>query len=229
MADRKSIIMIGATGAVGSEVVKTLVGLDAMERLTLLGRNEVPGISGGKVEQHMVDVLDPASYEDLVAGHTTAICTLGVGEPSKASRETFTRVDRDAPLDFGRACKRAGVEHFELLSSVGADAASRSYYLRSKGELEAGLTGLGFRRLSLFQPSMILTPTNRYGFSQGLMLAVWPSLNPVLRGPLRKFRGIKVDRLGAAIALNAVRPGDGVEKLIWDDIVALASASGSTR
>lgn len=227
MTGKKSIVMVGATGAVGGEVVKVLVGLDALERLTLLGRHQVPGISNSKIAQHVVDVLDSTSYEHLLAGHTTAICTLGVGQPSKTARDVFTRVDRDAPLDFGRVCRSAGVEHFQLLSSVGADAASRSYYLRSKGELEAGLTGLGFPRLSLFEPSMILTPSNRYGISQGLMLAVWPWLEPLLRGPMRRLRGIEVDRLGAAIALNAVLPGAGVETLVWDDIVALASTAGS--
>lgn len=61
-------------------------------------------------------------------------------------------------LAFLQACKQAGVEHFELLGSVGANAKPSNFYLRTKGELEEGLKALGFARLSLFRPSMILTP-----------------------------------------------------------------------
>jgi len=63
-----------------------------------------------------------------------------------------------------------------LLSSVGISPKSKSFFLRTKGELVEALKALNFERLSIFMPSMILTPTNRYGFSQALTLAVWPKL-----------------------------------------------------
>jgi hypothetical protein len=57
---------------------------------------------------------------------------------------------------------------------------------------------------------------------QGLTLAVWPKLQPALAGPLRKYRGIAVEKLGAAMANNLFTPGRGVEVLEWDAFVALA-------
>jgi len=221
MTDKFSIVMIGATGAVGTEVVKALVRMDAVARITLLGRRKFEGIVSDKIDQHVVDVMDPESYAIHLGGHDVAICTMGVGEPTKAPRAEFTKIDHDAPMAFGLACKAAGVQHFELLSSVGANPKSRSFFLRTKGDLNAGLASLGFARLSLFQPSMILTPANRYGVSQALTLAVWPKLTPLLAGPLRKLRGIKVADLGAAIAANIAVAGAGVEVLHWDEISAL--------
>lgn len=217
MAESKSVVMIGATGAVGGHVVRGLVNMPSVQRITLLSRRAVSDAASEKIDQHIVDALDPATYAHLLAGHTTAICTLGVGQPSKVTKQQFLAVDRDAVLGFAAACKRAGIGHFQLLSSVGANPASSQYYLRGKGELEQGLKDLQFDRLSLFHPSMILTPQNRYGPLQGLTLLVWPWLNPLLSGGLRKFRGIKVDRLGRAIALNTERGRSGVETLEWDD------------
>ena len=124
------------------------------------------------------------------------------------------------PLD---GAGRSGVEHFELLSSVGVSSGSRSFYLRTKGELEDGLEALGFDRLSLFHPSMILTPTNRYGASQAVALAIWPLLRPVLLGGLRRFRGVPVETLGRAIAENVVTRGAGTEVLEWDRFMALCA------
>ena len=89
--------------------------------------------------------------------------------------------------------------------------------------LFATVAALGFERLSLFHPSMILTPENRYGFSQAVTLAVWPKLTPLLGGSLRKLRGIPVAQLGAAMARNVATAGAGEETLEWDAIVKLAA------
>jgi uncharacterized protein YbjT (DUF2867 family) len=217
-----SVVMLGASGAVGSEVVNTLLATPQLKTLSLLNRRALTLARDTRLSQHVVNVMEPTSYEHLLAGHQVAICTLGVGQPSKMSKAEFIRIDKDAVIDFARACRQAGVEHFELLSAVGANAGSSSLYLRTKGELEQSLKNLGFARLSLFQPSMILTPTNRYGLSQALILAWWPRLDPLLRGAWRKYRGIRVATLGAAMARNVLKQERGLEVLQWEDFVALA-------
>jgi uncharacterized protein YbjT (DUF2867 family) len=220
-----SVVILGASGAVGGHTLRQLLAMPEVGQVTSLGRRALD-VTHPKLRHEVVDVLDPASYAVHVAGHDAAICTFGVGEPSKSSREEFLRVDKQAVLDFAETCKRAGVRHFSLLSSVGVSARSKSFYLRSKGELEDGLRWLEFERLSLFHPSMILTPTNRYGASQAMVLALWPLLGPLLSGPLRKYRGIKVDVLGNAIARNLRHRQAGEETLEWGAIGALAAGSG---
>jgi hypothetical protein len=76
---------------------------------------------------------------------------------------------------------------------------------------------------------MILTPSNRYGLGQSLTLAVWPHLDPVLRGSWRQYRGIRVERLGAAMAAHLWTAGRGFEALHWPEIVAAASAQKGLR
>ena len=174
--------MLGASGAVGAEVLARLIKMPQVRRVTVLVRRPIDGIRGDIVRQVTVDVLDPHAYRHLLDGHDSAICTLGVGQPSKMSRDEFTRIDRDAVAHFATACKDAGVAHFELLGLVGADASSRSFYLRSKGQLRDALEAMNFEHLSLFQPSMILTPENRYGVSQALTLKLWPILSRLLSG-----------------------------------------------
>ena len=73
--------------------------------------------------------------------------------------------------------------------------------------------------LKTFRP---LTPTNRFGLSQAIVLKVWPKLDALLPGPLRKYRGVRVETLGAAMARNIARPGAGVEIVQWDGFIALA-------
>lgn len=218
-----SVVILGATGAVGSRVALSLQRMPEVQRVTVLSRRLVPDFSGPKIEQHMVDVLNPQSYRHLLRGQRAAVCTFGVGQPSKVTAAEFVRVDKDAVLAFAKACKESGVEHFELLGSLGADARSRISYLRTKGELRDALVELHFERLSVFQPSMILTPTNRYGIVQGWMLAIRPLLDVLFAGRWKKNRGIPVEKLGAAMAVNLVSRGAGVELLHWTDFVRLAA------
>ncbi len=221
MTSTLSVVMLGASGAVGGVTAQALNQMPQVKQLTLLNRREIKELSLPRVVQLVRDVTDPGDYSQYLSGHQVAICCLGVGQPSKVSKEEFVKIDKTAALDFATACKQAGVQHFQLLSAVGANAASKNHYLRTKGELQDAIIALGFERVSFFQPSMILTPTNRYGFSQGLMLAVWPALSGLLQGGLRKYRGIAVARLGQAIAKNIITTGQGVEVLHWDQINTL--------
>ena len=218
MSKSLSVVMLGASGAVGGHVVSTLLAMPQLRRLTLLGRRhiELPrAVSGAAVDQYEVNLDAPDQYAYLVNGHDAAICTLGVGQPSQMSKGEFVHIDKDIVIAFATICKQRGVKHFELLGAVGADSRSRSFYLRIKGELRDALEALNFERLSLFQPSMILTPTNRYGLSQALTLAFWPGLSKLMIGPMNKFRGVRVEALGAAMANNLAAEGKGVETLHW--------------
>ncbi|MCY1054533.1 NAD(P)H-binding protein [Nannocystis sp. SCPEA4] len=224
-AATRRVVILGATGAVGGQALAELVRSPAIAGVTSLGRRVVADApAAAKLTQHAVDLEDAGSYRQLLAGHHAAICTLGVGQPTKVSREELWKIDVDYVLAFASACREQGVSSFALLGAVGADAGSRSYYLKMKGELEARVIALGFHRTSLFRPSMLLTPQNRYGTGQAILLAVWPKLDWVLAGPLRKFRGITVADLGRAMARDAERDDPGVHVYHWDEFSALARA-----
>ena len=209
--------MMGATGAVGNQVVKFLLASQKVDQLTLLGRKPLVAMPRQLVHQHEIDIHEPTSYENQLLNHQVGICTLGVGQPSKLSKEEFTKIDKTAVFNFASACRDAGIQHFQLLSSVGINESSSSFYLRTKAELVSDITELGFKRFSVFQPSMILTPKNRYGAMQGVILKIWPLLSPILQGGLKKYRGIKVEDLGRAMACNTFNYKTGKEMLTWSD------------
>lgn len=219
----KTIVFLGASGAVGTAALENVLNFSGSNKLLLLGRRKLNIANHENLEQQLIDISDAKSYEGYITDFDTAICTLGVGEPSKISKADFVKIDKTAVLDFAIACKTNGVKHFQLLSSVGVSAASKSFFLRTKGELIEALEELSFERLSIFQPSMILTPTNRYGLSQAIVLKVWPSLDFLLQGKAKKYRGIKVEELGKAIANNTLTAGSGTEYLQYDQFKSLIS------
>tara|TARA_B100000809_G_scaffold249300_2_gene280488 strand:+ start:61984 stop:62646 length:663 start_codon:yes stop_codon:yes gene_type:complete len=215
-----SIIHLGASGAVGTEVLKVLQQEKRVSMYTLLGRRILEGLPDS-IFQKEISIFEPDSYDEYIEGHDVAICTLGVGEPSKLSRDDFIKIDKQAVINFGKSCKQHGVKHFQLLASVGIDVKSSSFYLKTKGELVEALKELNFERLSIFMPSMILTPTNRYGFLQGITLKVWPVLDKIFVGKASIYKGISVALLGVAIWNNSFTKGESVEYLVWEDFMNL--------
>jgi hypothetical protein len=105
---------------------------------------------------------------------------------------------------------------------VGANSKSAIHYVQIKGQLEEALIALKFPRLSLIRPSNIMTPKNRYGLSQALVLMLHPKIDPLLLGSLKKYRSIPIDQLGQAMARNALTPAQAaVEVLEWPQLQKL--------
>jgi uncharacterized protein YbjT (DUF2867 family) len=215
------VVTLGSSGAVGGNVLATLQSMPEVSAITTLVRKPLQVVSSDKLDQHVVDVLSPPSYSHLLKNHDTAICTLGVGQPTKTPRDEFKSIDFDAVLAFAQSCKDEGIKHFELLGSVAANPKSGNFYLKSKGELRDVIIELKFPRFSVFQPSMLLTKNNRYDAMQGIMLATWPAVSKFLVGSLDKYRGITVENLGRAMAHNLTRQSQATEILQWRDFQTL--------
>ncbi len=225
-------LVLGATGAVGSMLVRELLADRQWASVTIFVRRPTRifvGQSGeSKLSEHVMDLEmleqevsgELALRRDAQLGALAAFCTLGVGQPRKVSRSELHRVDVGIAGAFARGCSIARVPHFSLLTAVGASTTSRSYYLRVKGEIEQMVSSLNFERSSAFRPSLLLTRDLRYGLQDRVTRAVFPRISPFLPSRLREIR---VDTLARAMRANAERDGvRGSEVLEHDDFVRLA-------
>jgi uncharacterized protein YbjT (DUF2867 family) len=220
-------IVIGATGAVGSSLVRELLASPRFERVVTLSRRPVDFGAHPKLVSRVIDLADlERETADAALGCETAFCTMGVGQPSKTPKDEVRRVDVDYAAAFARGARAGGVRHISLLSSVGANASSRSFYIRIKGEAEAGVVAAGISRTSLFRPSLLVTKEIRYGLQDRLTQALFPPISRVL--PAR-FHPITVENLGRAMRINAERDGaDGVEIVHYPEMAALLATSSSS-
>lgn len=217
-------VVVGATGAVGSALVRELIASPTCGGVVAVIRRatDLFDASVGRNRVHL-EVADFAELEvvtERVAdGCSAAFCTVGIGQPRKISRAEFRLVDVEYARAFARGAKAAGVRHISLLSAVGANAASRNWYLSVKGEAEQAVIGTGISRTSLFRPSLLVTRTIRYGLQDRLAQALFPFVAPLLP---RKWHQIRVEDLAAAMIANAERDqAIGVETLHYGDFVRL--------
>lgn len=197
---RRRILLAGATGMVGRAVMQLAVRQPSLQ-LIALARREAPLPLGGRIQMR---VADPAEWPDLIAAIVpdAAICALGTTWKRAGEDEAaFRAVDQDLVLGFARAARQAGAGNFVLVSSVGADAHGKTLYLRVKGEVEAGLTGLKFRRLDILRPGLLRGARDESRPLERLAMLASPLTDLVLHGDQRRYRSIDA-RLVAAAALQ---------------------------
>jgi uncharacterized protein YbjT (DUF2867 family) len=223
MSGYRAIVM-GGTGAVGSALVRELIASPRCEQVTVLSRSEpADGLFGdytSKLRLHVVDMNQVGSEAVAQARNCeVAFRTMGIGQPRKVSKELFWKVDVEYAAAFARACKIAGARHFSLLSAVGADPNSHTNYLHVKGVAEERIQQLGFQRVSLFRPSLLVTEHIRYGLQDRLIQPLFPLFS---RFVAPRFHEIKVEDLARAMRINAERSGvSGAESLTYPEFQGL--------
>jgi uncharacterized protein YbjT (DUF2867 family) len=148
----KTLLLVGATGLVGQSVLTQALADSRVARVVAPTRRPLP--SQPKLENPLVDfnALPAEAPWWAVDG---VICTLGTTIKKAGSQPAFRLVDHDYPLAVATLARRRGTAVFALVSSVGADAASRTFYLRTKGETERDLRALNFPSLTILRPSFI--------------------------------------------------------------------------
>ena len=223
MSDPVRIALVGATGLIGSEVMKLAVGRQDM-RLVAVARRESPLPQGARMEMF---VADPAKWGEVFEAvqPTALICALGTAW-RKAGRdeEAFRGVDHDLVLATARAAREAGVERLVAVSSTGADAMSKNRYLRTKGEVERELGRMRFKRLDILRPGLLkghrigdLRPLERIGS------ALSPLADLAMQGRYRQYRSIRADLVAKAAMALAMRRAGG--RFVHDNDALLRAAA----
>ena len=156
------------------------------------------------------------------------VIDLGAGEPDFPTppipAEAGIRAIKDGKTHYSAnegilELRAAAATHLSLLSSVGANAASRNPYIRVKGTAEQRVSSAGIPRVSLFRPSLLVTREIRYGLQDRVTQALFPFLQPLLP---KRYHAVRVEDLARAMRINAERPGSpGIEILEYPAFVSL--------
>jgi uncharacterized protein YbjT (DUF2867 family) len=212
-----TLLMAGATGLVGREVVTLAVASPRVSGVTALVRRPLAQ-SGTALHAVVSDMTTLDTHAALPCSH--ALCALGTTIRKAGSQAAFRAVDFDTIVAFGRLARRSGATRFGLVSSVGASAASANFYLRVKGEAEDALGRLGFEGLYILRPGLLLGARTESRPSESAFRAVGPALNVLLPGPLRKYRSIHARDVAAGLLGSVLDGPPGTHILHYDEILA---------
>ena len=213
-------LLAGASGLTGGLTLDALLEAPDVTRVIAVTRRSL-----GREHSRLANrIVQFERLEAQLKGTScdTALCCLGTTLRRAGSEQRFRAVDVDCVLTFARAAKAASARRFVVISSVGADPRSRNFYLRTKGDMEEELEGVGFESLDILQPSMLLALRAEMRPLELLGSALMPLLAPLLRGKYAPYRAIRARTVAAAM-LGATRSGRrGVQRYTYEGIEALA-------
>jgi uncharacterized protein YbjT (DUF2867 family) len=149
-APARTVLVAGATGLVGREVLAGLLADDTVAAVHTLGRRDVP-LRHPKLTQHQVDFKALPALPRV----DEAFVALGTTIKVAGSQEAFRAVDHDAVVAVAKAAKAVGAKRLGVVSAMGADKRSAIFYNRVKGETEEALAALGFDTLVIARPSFL--------------------------------------------------------------------------
>ena len=192
------IVMFGASGLMGG----LLLPLLTEHVVTTVGRRAVAGGRAAPVADWPAVVAEVAP--DIL------ISTLGTTIRAAGSRIAFAAIDHDAVIAVAAAANAAGARQMLTVSSVGADAASSNFYLRTKGRTEADLIALGVHRVDIFRPGLLIGQRGgplRLAEQLGILLS--PLTNALTPRQFDRYRAIAAGDVAAALAraVGATTPG----------------------
>ncbi len=219
-SDSRRVLLAGATGLVGREILCALLADRTVTEIHVFGRRALAQ-SDSRVRVHVVDFarLPPLPPVDEV------YLALGTTIRAAGSEAAFRAVDLDANLAVARQAAAAGAIRAGLVSAVGADPQSKVFYNRVKGELEAALTPL-FAALVIAQPSLLLgdraslNQPLRWGERLATPLARLAA--PLLPG---RYRPVAASAVAQAL-VRTVPAAQGMRVLASDELAAIARQAG---
>jgi uncharacterized protein YbjT (DUF2867 family) len=211
-ADAADVLLAGASGLIGRALLDVLLAPGRNDRVAVLARRPLPG-DRARDPRLSVRVGNVATLAGRASGVRDAYIALGTTIKVAGSEAAFRAVDFDLVVAVARAARSAGARRLAVVSALGADARSRVFYNRVKGEAEDALATLGYETLVVARPSLLLGDREALGqpTRSGEVLAA-RLLGPMASWVPAAIRPVEAEVVARAMvaALEQATPGTRV-------------------
>jgi len=216
----KSAVVFGATGLVGKELVKALLENKDFENVTAVVRKQLAFTDPRLKQIKLSDFSKLMDLRDkLKAG--LFFCCIGTTIKTAGSKEEFAKVDLEIPKSIARLAETLSVPSLVVISSIGADAVSSNFYLKTKGEMEKAVREIYHGNLKFVRPSLLMGNRDEFRFGEKVSAAFMKGFGWLFAGPFKKYKGIYAGDVAFAMIKISDLPQ---EKLIFesDELQGLA-------
>lgn len=194
---KKSAILLGASGGVGSELIKLLLADDRYEKVKLFSRSK-SDISHENIEDYVIDLFELEKYKDVFTADEV-YCCIGTTKAKTPDKETYKKIDFGIPAAAAKLAKENGISTFLVISAIGADADSSIFYNRIKGEMQDAVLDEGIAKTHILQPSLIVAHRKDNRVMEKIAEGFMWLLNPLLVGNAAKYKSIKAETIARAL------------------------------
>ena len=205
----KTAVIIGATGAVGKEILKEILADNFYNKVYILGRESIGKLGDEERLTKIIVDFENLNFDTSILEDADIFASLGTTIKIAGSKENQRKIDVDYTVNFAKLCE-GKVRSFNVVSAIGANSKSKNFYNSLKGELEDKLKVMNLRVLRIFQPSLLISKRDDKRFLEELFMKVSPIFKLVLKGKAKKYSPIEVSVLGREIVRFATEnKGEG--------------------
>lgn len=225
MADRTALI-VGATGLVGSELLKYILEYAEYDRVKVISRRELP-VKDQRLEPILIpDFEQLEQYKDQL-GAEDYYCTLGTTIKKAGSRSAFEKVDLTYPLKIADiATGHQKFKQFLVVTSTGAQPKSPLFYNQVKGRLEEELKSRDLPALKIFRPSLLLGHRSEVRIGEQIGKVLTAVLSFFMVRSSKALLSIHAADVAKAMVYVASRQRPGTEVFTSQKIYKLAKTGG---
>ena len=213
----KSAVIFGASGFVGSHLLSELLHSAEYGTVIAVARKSL-NITHPRLRTVLADFQSLAAVRSEIVAEDVFLA-LGTTRASSPQQAEYYQVDHDYPVLAARIAKEAGASSVFLVTAVGANPASRFFYVRTKGETERDVIALNFAHTHIFRPSMIMgkRKENR-SLLEAALMRYGSALNPLLPWQGGRYKGVTGEELAKAMILSAGRQTGKLQIYYWRDM-----------
>lgn len=184
----KTALLFGATGLTGMYLLDELVKNNTYAKIKVFGRKN-RSYDSDKIELHTIDLNKLEDFSELIIGDDL-FCCLGTTVKNAGSKEATRMVDFNYPVKIAEIASKNKVKNFVVISTLGANPKSSSFYFKNKGIMEEAIKYLDFVSLHALRPSMLLGKRNEFRFGEIVGKAFIHLFGWLMIGKLRRFKAV---------------------------------------
>jgi len=201
-------IIVGASGLIGSNLLKILLAEPLYTGITILVRKKT-GISNPKLTEILVDFDTFDIYALNINAHAL-FCCIGTTKNKTPDLTDYYKIEHDYPIKLGQLALENGVKQYHYVSSIGADKNSAAYYTKFKGQTEHDLQQLNLQVLHIYRPSILAGDRKEHRPMEKFVNGLMSIINPLLIGGLKKYRSIPAKTVALAMYKQSINNDEGI-------------------
>lgn len=217
----KKAILLGASGLIGTHLLSLLLNSSTYDQVLILVRKEL-NIQHPKLRQLIVDFELLNQYAHEIKGDVV-FCCLGTTKSKTPDPAQYRKIDLQYPVDVAWMAQSNGAEQYHLISALGANRNSSIFYSKLKGEAEHEIKAVPFKAIHIYQPSLLDGDRKESRSGEHTMIRIMHILNPLLIGPLKKYRSIQVSKVAMAMFRKSTEEHKGIYTYTSEEIDAIGS------
>ena len=212
----QSVVVLGATGMVGSALVELLLADARVSEIRILSRRPL-SYAHAQIKVFETDLHHPtaAAFENAAALY----CCIGTTRKKTPNRDTYRSIDHGITFAAATAAKEAGIPEVHLISAIGANSSSKIFYNHLKGEIEADLSGLNFTRTNIYQPALLIGERKEKRAGEKFAQWISPFLDRLLNEKVMKYHSIRAQQLASGMLKHSFHTGNYLKKLTYSDLI----------